>query len=171
MSHNEPLKNVAQLIGWLEKIQTFIADARIRESHLAYVRGALEDGYRWRRFFTQSGSIPDLSTLMTTKTVESRLVELIVELKAWLKTPSQEKSATEAGGQLDKPEGMPTGNRRILRENIIMAMGTSEVTDEIKKKKGKTIAGWLHPQNYNTDFRTALRQLSKTRYCQKLWMR
>lgn len=106
-SGGKPIRDVRHLIEWLEDIRQLIADAPM-QGLLEHSRGVLEHGYRWRRWFTKKGPIPNLSAVTEVAEVESRLIDLIDDLTNGLR-PSKgangEESATSADTTSPRPDG------------------------------------------------------------------
>lgn len=184
-----PINDVPHLIEWLEDVQRLVANSP-RPDFLEHSRAVLQDGYRWRRFFTGSGSIPHLLAVTTVEEVESRLVDLIDDLKKGLPqtpatvvtlAPSNSELSGTAGKELlpalvepvaspvadddDKPDGMPSGERQILMENVIWTMGFRGIKTDNTKLEGKRLATFIQPnQKYNSALKTVLRQLRRPPY-------
>ena len=73
--------------------------------------------------------------------------------------PDANKS-NDAGEQVGKPEGMPTGELRNPMERVIFSMGENELTTATKKKGCRFIAFAMKPkQKDNSQLRKVLRQL------------
>jgi hypothetical protein len=154
-----PIKDIPHLIEWLEDVRRLIADSRRPELLLPHSHGVLKDGYRWRLFFTQTGSIPDLSAVTTTEMVESRLVDLIDDLKKGL-PPNIPEPISPVPEDDGKPAEMPTGPLRSVMEKIIITLRDNQRTNPTAKCSADRIAGLAKPrQTNNSQLRTALRQL------------